>query len=76
VAEDNQINFTKHKLEQLLPDKTKRVTYRDERTVGLILRIETSGVKSFCWLRKGAGQACRNEHFHWWSAVLRRTAIV
>jgi hypothetical protein len=51
-----KINFTKHSIEAISTDKNRRKTIHDTRTAGLILRIEPSGAKTFCWLRKGAGQ--------------------
>lgn len=49
------LNFTKTALESIKPHDTKRTIIRDTKTQGLILRVETSGSKTFCWLRKGGG---------------------
>jgi integrase len=49
-------NLTKHVIEAIAPNKDKRITVPDTKVAGLILRVEPSGAKCFCWLRKGAGQ--------------------
>jgi integrase len=49
-------NFTKDALEKITPNKNQRIAIHDTKVEGLILRVEPSGRKSFCWLRKGAGQ--------------------
>jgi integrase len=48
----NRINFTKDKLNALpLPEPGKRVTYLDERTPGLTLRVTDRGAKTFAVYR-------------------------
>jgi integrase len=49
-------NLTKHVIEAITPDKSQRITIHDKKVAGLILRVEPSGTRTFCWLRKGAGQ--------------------
>jgi len=51
-----RLNFTKQSVEAITPDKSRRTTYHDTKTEGLILRVEPSGKKTYCWLRKGAGK--------------------
>lgn len=51
----HRFNFTKDGIAKLQPAK-HRTTHHDERTAGLILRVEPSGAKTFCWLRKGDGR--------------------
>jgi integrase len=49
-------NFTKDFLTKFQPLKSQRLTVHDERTAGLILRVEPTGAKTFCWLRKADGR--------------------
>jgi integrase len=49
-------NFTKQVLEAIKPQAGRRVVVHDTKVEGLILRVQPTGKKSFCWLRKGAGQ--------------------
>ena len=43
----NHINFTKRVLESLpLPDKGQRITYYDNKTPGLALRVTATGTKT------------------------------
>jgi integrase len=52
----NKINFTKTSIETLpLPDAGKRADHWDIKTTGLALRVTSSGVKTFCVLRKVGG---------------------
>jgi integrase len=51
----HRFNFTKDGIAKLQPAK-QRTTHHDEKTAGLILRVEPSGAKTFCWLRKGDGR--------------------
>jgi len=56
MEKPKRINFTKGSLEAIKPDKTKRVVVHDSKTEGLILRVEPSGKRTFCWLRKADGR--------------------
>jgi integrase len=52
-----RFNFTKKSIEALTVDAKRRLVYHDTHAHGLCLRIEPTGRKSFCWLRKVNGQA-------------------
>jgi integrase len=49
-------NFTKDYLAKVSPVASQRLTLHDTRVAGLILRVEPSGTKTFCWLRKADGR--------------------
>ena len=53
----NKINFTKANIESLpLPDAGKRADYWDTKKTGLAVRVASTGVKTFCVLRKAGGK--------------------
>ena len=53
----NKINFTKANIESLpLPDAGKRADYWDTKKTGLAVRVASTGVKTFCVLRKVGGK--------------------
>lgn len=53
---ENKISFTKANIEALsLPAAGQRVTYHDTKTVGLQLRVTSSGVKTFSMFRRIKG---------------------
>src|ERR1700677_888157 len=51
-----QKNFTVRALDAIAPDAKRRITIRDTEVKGLILRVEPTGSKTFCWLRKANGR--------------------
>jgi len=55
--ESLRLNFTKKALDSLPVDKRRRMVYHDTHAHGLCLRVEPTGKKSFCWLRKVNGRA-------------------
>jgi integrase len=53
----NKINFTKASIETIsLPEAGKRDDYWDTKTTGLALRVSSTGIKTFCVLRKVDGK--------------------
>jgi integrase len=52
---NNKINFTKTAIEELPIPETGRVTYRDEKTAGLQLRVSASGLKVFSFYKRVKG---------------------
>lgn len=56
MSEDTRINFTKASLNALpTPALGQRATYHDTKTLGLQVRVTSSGVKTFCVFRKVNG---------------------
>jgi hypothetical protein len=49
-----EIQFTQGWVEHLKPS-AERITYRDAKTVGLVLVVQPSGTKTFAWYRKCFG---------------------
>lgn len=49
-------NFTKDLLNRIQPSPSKRITVYDAQVSGLLIRVQPTGAKTFCWLRKGDGQ--------------------